>query len=295
MNKLTVVIGILFLTACSSEKSKKTALQLQPASSNKIIGGSPVMATNPIKPFVVGLYDRKTRFVCTGSLIRKNLVLTAAHCIESSASHFLVIFGSNFSSLDNNDSKFLRQATQVKVHPDFKGNDSTDLDWNDLALLQFSGEAPEGYFPISFLSESALLKPGTSVQMAGFGASGVELEEVNNRDRKFDRDVANGDVVCSDPYQSACFRVEFLGSDELRSTETQIEGFTEKEIRISQSKGKGTCIGDSGGPLLYQAQDHTLSLIGVTSRGSPLCDGPTAYTNALEYLNWIEQTASTME
>ena len=122
--------------------------------------------------------------------------------------------------------------------------------------------------------------------MAGYGASRVETEEVVKRDKKFKKDLENGDVVCSDKELTYCFRIDFLGSDILRSASGVIEGFTEKEIRLDESNGEGTCVGDSGGPLLVLI-NNTYKLVGVTSRGSEFCDGPAVYTNATEYRDWI--------
>ena len=49
-------------------------------------------------PYVVALYENG-EFICVGSLIAKNKVLTAAHCVENEA-YYSVRFGSkNFRNL----------------------------------------------------------------------------------------------------------------------------------------------------------------------------------------------------
>jgi secreted trypsin-like serine protease len=294
MNKVALILSVFFLVSCSSKKSNQS--QFQATKPSAIIGGSEVPATSPISRLTVGLYDKRTGFVCTGSVIREDLVVTAAHCIESKASDIIIIFALDFSAYDNNESKSLRIATDVKVHENFKLDNPSALDWDDIALIRFSGGLPEGYAAIQILKDTSLLKQGTAVQMAGYGASGAELEEVNaKKDKKFKQDLASGEIICYDKTYTHCYRITFSGTDHLRSTEATIEGFTEKEIRMNESKGHGTCVGDSGGPLIYQNTDGTLNLIGATSRGSEFCDGPAIYTNVTEYVDWIQKTSAAMK
>ncbi len=280
------LLGFIFIFGCHVQKNNPVHL-----SGPSIIGGTLVTESDPIHRFTVGLYDKKTRFVCTGSIISENLILTAAHCIESSPENIIIIFGLDFSAYDSNQLKSLRMAHSVHVHPNYKTENVSDLNWNDLAIVQFLGGLPEGYRPIEILKNSNLLKSGTAVQIAGYGATGVDLEEVSfKKDKKFKQGLASGEIICHDKNFNHCYRISFLGTDQLRSAPAYIEGFTEKEIRMNESKGHGTCVGDSGGPLIYQSE-NTLNLIGVTSRGSLFCDGPAIYTNAVEYLDWIERTA----
>jgi secreted trypsin-like serine protease len=53
--------------------------------------------------------------------------------------------------------------------------------------------------------------------------------------------------------------------------------------------GKGTCNGDSGGPILLGDQK---TVVGIVSFGSQECElgFPTIYTNVLNYLQWIGET-----
>jgi V8-like Glu-specific endopeptidase len=290
-----ILLTALFFVSCSTEKNSQQSTTTNTRHSNPIIGGVDVTANSPFGRFVVGIYDKKTRSICTGSVIRENLILTAAHCIESDASNIKIVFGLDFSAYDSNDLKVLRTASNVEIHPDYKNKKSSDLDWSDLALIQFSGGLPQGYMPAQIITDSSLLKQGTTVQMAGFGATGVELEEVTAKNnKKFNQDLATGEIFCYDKKRTQCYRVTFLGTDRLRSTEAVIEGFTEKEIRMNESHGHGTCVGDSGGPLIYQSENE-MYIIGITSRGSQFCDGPAIYTNTFIYLDWIERIANNLK
>lgn len=282
---LTTATLLTLLVGCSSEKTQKSNLDLHV---NPIIGGADVSRKDSVASFTVGIFDQENNFICTGSLIKENVVLTAGHCIETTASNLLVVFDLNFEAVDKKNMNVLRKVTSVRVHPEYIDDDAVTMGWNDIAVIEFEGALPEGYKPIEFLKSRSLIARGTTVQVAGFGAREVEEEEVTKRDRKFRKDLDSGEVVCHDEKLTYCFRLNFMGSEILRTTSVQIEGFTEKELRLNESKGHGTCVGDSGGPLLFQSEG-TYFLVAVTSRGSLFCDGPAVYTNALEYLDWINE------
>ncbi len=296
MNKLIIFYTILLLHACTAENNLQQQTQVfDQKNTPAIIGGTVVLSENPISHFTVGVFDKKNNFICTGSLIKENLVLTAAHCIESKASDIVIVFGLDFSAYDRKDLKRLRDATAVKVHPEFKLDNVSGLDWHDIALVQFAGGLPDGYSTISLSDDLNLLKQGTAVQMAGYGASKVELEEVSaKKDKKFTKELEAGQIICHDKNMNHCYRISFLGSDQLRTTDVTIEGFTEKEIRINEGQGHGTCVGDSGGPLFYQA-DEKITLVGVTSRGSQFCDGPAIYTYVAQFSAWIQQESAQLK
>lgn len=279
------------LGGCSSDfRTVQVNSNLQSPMSG-VIGGTDVQKKEAIASFTVGIFDQQNNFICTGSLISENKVLTAAHCVETTASNLFIVFDLNFKAIDAKNMNVLRQAKFLRVHPSYvAGQDKSDvgiLDANDIAVIEFEGHLPEGYQPIGFLKDRSLLKRGSPVHVAGFGANKVVEEEVTKRDRKFQKDFASGDIICNDPQMSYCFRLDFLGSETLRTASVEIQGFTEKEIRLNETKGQGTCVGDSGGPLMLRFEG-SFYLVGVTSRGSIFCDGPAIYTNALEYLDWIQ-------
>ncbi|MES2965567.1 MAG: trypsin-like serine protease, partial [Bdellovibrionota bacterium] len=89
------------------------------------------------------------------------------------------------------------------------------------------------------------------------------------------------------------------GAGKLRWVETTIKkaDYTKSEILVEQSKGKGACHGDSGGPA-YVKVDGTLVLIGVTSRGvddaNNDCSVSAAYTSIPFYSAWIKRTSTAL-
>jgi secreted trypsin-like serine protease len=122
--------------------------------------------------------------------------------------------------------------------------------------------------------------------MAGYGVTKVTAVPVEARKVKdLKKKIDEGDVVCDDSREN-CMEIEMTGDGELQQTAANIAYVIRSEIRVDESKGHGTCSGDSGGPI-YLEQNGQYYLIGVTSRGSGMCDKVGIYTNALYYKDWI--------
>jgi secreted trypsin-like serine protease len=68
---------------------------------------------------------------------------------------------------------------------------------------------------------------------------------------------------------------------------------TEKQICAGGERGKDSCTGDSGGPLMRNVHADKSSywyLAGVVSFGSKKCgteDFPAIYTKVSEYVDWV--------
>jgi secreted trypsin-like serine protease len=80
----------------------------------------------------------------------------------------------------------------------------------------------------------------------------------------------------------------------LQSAKAKIKGFSVTEVRLDESKGQGTCSGDSGGPAFIQKGGNYL-LFGVTSRGNLLCNEEGIYTSASAHSAWIEKTMQSLK
>lgn len=294
MRQLVIVLGLVVLSSCAP-KNEHAALKI---SNGSIINGTLVRDNDPLLSGIVAVYNTKSKFICTGSLIAPNIVLTAAHCAPNNPAHIKVIFSTDVDSILNARELDVAQeyaltATDFKVSSIWNPKDETnEFNTGDIALLKFKGALPAGYRPATFLQDQEALKLGAMVTVVGFGVDSVETKEFDPKKRpNLEQDIENGSVYCEDDMNGKhikCFKVEMSGDGILRTTEAPISFVYETEVQLNERKA-GTCSGDSGGPA-YIKKNGQYYLFGVTSRGSNLCDEVGVYTNALHYKSWIEET-----
>lgn len=295
-----LLVVALFSVGCGLS-SNQTSSYFSENKSSQIIGGTKVAEGAPITASIVGIYDTENQFTCTGTLLADNVVLTAAHCVEAKANRIRIVFGLELMSTINAREvdirqNFIRTATSVKVHPKYDdvANELKNTDWHDIALIKFAGTVPEGYKPATFLTDSSLLVKGAMVTLAGYGVTSVEAEQVDvKKIKNIDKAIEDGDIVCDDDANTHCFKVVFIGDDELYETKAPIEALAETEVRLDEGE-HGTCVGDSGGPA-YIEKDGQYYFFGITSRGSFACDSEGVYTNALTYKDWIDENVKLLK
>lgn len=235
------------------------AKTVQIANADYIVGGTAVAPSSPIARSTVALMIGNA--LCTGSIIDRDLVVTAAHCVEGNPPQVRIIFATLLTPTTVAQNSVL--ASRYVIHPSYRMN-QTAPDQNDIALVQFRGGLPSGYVPNELLSDPRFLKRHEPVVLAGFGVTNAVSHE---------------------------------GAGQLRATEVQIadESFGKTEVIVAQTAGHGACHGDSGGPAYLQNGAHLL-LWGVTSRGYPLrapddCAHEAVYTNILEQQDFIRAAA----
>jgi len=170
MKKMKVLwFGFLFLVACADNSSVQPNLIAD--TQDAIIGGVKVEPGTQVMRSTVALYDLVEGALCTGSLISRDIVLTAAHCVGKQPSKMLVIFTNDIKYAEK-DPNLVRFVSKARVHRDYDKNKRYNS--ADIALVRFAGGLPAGSAPVKILDKAELLKTGANVGVAGFGLSHPE-------------------------------------------------------------------------------------------------------------------------
>ena len=255
---LSSALTLLTLAACAKPASRSIATSSK--SNSGIIGGTDATGTEDFAQTVVLLFDVKLQATCTASIVSDSLLVTAAHCLVNSPQDLRIIFGTSRYDLDH---RIVRAVDAYKTSPIWPFRNNEELNSGDIAMVKFSGGLPPGYKPAQILADASALQDDTTVILAGYGQS-------------------NG--------------VEHDGGGILRSVEVRIQNanYTESEVLLNQTEGKGACHGDSGGPA-YVRVNGQLMLWGVTNRGvndpQNHCSEQSAYASIPYYKEWLQATA----
>ncbi|WP_413612699.1 S1 family serine peptidase [Bdellovibrio sp. HCB-110] len=256
MNHL-VMIALIFAASTSFAKSTNDF-------QTKIVGG--VEATAGEFPFIVSLHGSFGGHFCGASLIKKNWVLTAAHCVKGSSIKNVVIGlhdQRNASKAENIRPK------RVIPHPQYDDNNA-DFDF---ALIELSKDSQ--FEPIAINTTEIAIPTGSDQIMATVAGWGVMKEDsysTPSRLQKVDVPLVPHDV-CNQNYKNA---------------------ITDRMLCAGYSQGgKDSCQGDSGGPLVAKDVTGQNILIGVVSWGNGCARAgqPGVYAKVNEATTWIEQTA----
>ncbi|KAL1914422.1 uncharacterized protein VTP21DRAFT_8874 [Calcarisporiella thermophila] len=176
------------------------------------------------------VYVRGRDYSCTGSLIKPDVVLTAAHCVESSG----VSIRAN--SLSASSGGQVVQVTRGLQHEKYKQNEDSRY---DVGLL-FLANPVQNAQPIKISPDAP--KEGDIITAAGWGVT----ESGNTSDKLLKVELkVGGDGVCGKDYPSW-------------------GGLSGPYICYQPVKGKGICYGDSGGPA-YKVVDGINFILGVSS------------------------------
>jgi len=207
----------------------------------KIIGGK--AANSNAWPWMAGLIHKhgsiNTGLFCGASLIAKDWVLTAAHCVvDEDKSNFDIII--NQTELDSLNTEHLT-VDHIIIHPLF---DSFSLE-NDLALIKLA--KPSLIQPIQVLS------PFTSQDNAGKSAIALGWGAIS---------------AISKQYPLTLHQVDLPIIDTPRCN-AAMGNITDDMLCAGDGLGeKDTCFGDSGGPLVvFDTESQTWRQAGITSWG----------------------------
>ncbi|GAB1865440.1 Mite allergen Der f 3 [Camponotus japonicus] len=218
-------------------------------------------------PYQVSLQDKQSSFhFCGGSILSENYVITAAHCTEGKSAESIKVVA---ASIDLEHPAVTNEVSSIRVHESYNPSNS----WiNDVALLKVKNP-----FVISTTLQKIPLPPQDYVVNANDvavvsgwgrlwqgGPTTNKLQRVNIviADQKY----------CSDIYADMGYNVH---STQVCAYDPRVE--------------KGSCHGDSGGPLTVDGK-----LVGLVSwaNGCASTSYPTVYTRVPSYIDWIKLNAN---
>ncbi|XP_013107221.1 brachyurin [Stomoxys calcitrans] len=251
---------------CSSIQSGNSSFKIR----SFIAGG--MLADMDKFPFLVGLLliAQPRIFQCGGSLISKNYVLTAGHCLLRSTAGRVFVGSYVYANVASSEFVYNVTNSDFIINERYNGLNGF-LD--DIALIHL--KQPVTLSPRvqiialapSFMTEKYL--KSEIVTAAGWGRTADNSSEFNTKLFYVATPVLTFD-------KCMCFYLPGLVN-------------RRKHLCADGTGGRGGCDGDSGGPLVYthRGKDY---LVGVTSFGSAGgCEigHPTVYTRITNYLHWI--------
>jgi hypothetical protein len=230
-----------------------------------MVGGAAPAANGVGRSVVMVLGSYGT--ACTATAIARDLLLTAAHCVQPGADYKLV---DREPGQDSEHMPALKDVARIERDPQFDLKRLfAHLATADVALIKLPEPLPSRIpaAPIGGASEAVAV--GDTLVVAGYGVT------------------VRGDGRTGGTVRAATLTVTGQpGPLQIRLFDPNTKG---------ESPGLGACAGDSGAPAL-RVINGTFSIIGVVSwstgpKLSAGCGGLTGITPLVRYRAWIVDTA----
>ena len=264
---------VLWVAACADAPAEATRLG---STDQAILRGHPASADEQWGTVGLLVSLGQDEWLCTGTLIAPQLVVTAGHCVKDEysdelATSVLVIAGA--ADIDNAEPEQVYEAARFVPHPRaLHGDESEDptglgADY-DIAIVETKSKITQVTpVPVPALDAvDTLLSANVELVIAGYGTRVLD-EETGLSDQD------------GEHYVGLQHFVRRSGS----------------EFLAGSSSDADTCPGDSGGPA-YLMVDGKPLLVGATSRGrydfpKVDCGEGGIYTLVPAFKQWIDDTA----
>uniref|UniRef100_A0A9J7XVQ1 Peptidase S1 domain-containing protein n=2 Tax=Cyprinus carpio TaxID=7962 RepID=A0A9J7XVQ1_CYPCA len=260
---LRCVAGVILLNIAGS-LCQLTVCGQAPLNNKKIVGGQNAReGAWPWQASIHSIIPRK--YICGGSLINTQWVLSAAHCFKSYSGGNIRIYLGRHRQSGLNLNEASRTVMRLIIHHDY----DKDSKNNDIALLQLSSTVTFSDYikPVCLASASSEFDAGTKSWVTGWGLLNFGGNETPNILQEVQIPVVSNSV-CQSAHGS------------IITSNMLCAGLKEG--------GKDSCMRDSGGPLVIKKLSRWIQA-GIVSFGRKcaLPNFPGVYTRVSKYQGWI--------
>lgn len=296
---LPICVGLVVGCQAELEPSQELA-----TSQESIVGGTnagglsqPWMAR--INQKVGGVWQ----FGCGGSLIARDWLMTAAHCVtvnngttitNKAPADLQVVIGDYILDVTESPEQ-ARDVTQVVVHPGYvpatEAGYGPVKEFNDIALLKLSSPVTLGNFARIVKLASENDGPGRTTTLTGWGEDEVALgvgSAPTPHLKELTHTVVNPDTT-TDP-EGGC-KARMIAERGTLSTQRGPDPATEicmRDLTAGEGDYQSACYYDSGSPWVTTV-NGCAEQIGVHTFGDFYCVSYDIATRVSAYLSWIRE------
>ncbi|XP_034476947.1 trypsin beta-like [Drosophila innubila] len=234
---------------------------LLPQLDGRIVGGTATTISS--FPWQISL-QRNGGHSCGGSVFRSNIIVTAAHCLQSvSASSLQVRAGSSYW----NSGGVVFKVASFRNHEGYNAKTMV----NDIAVIRLSGNLGMSSTIRTIGLASNAPANGAAASVSGWGTQSSGSSSI--------------------PTQLQFVNVKIVGQAQCASSSYSYGSQIRSTMICASAPGKDSCQGDSGGPLVSGGV-----LVGVVSwgYGCAASNYPGVYADVAVLRNWVNNAANSV-
>ncbi|XP_020718176.1 trypsin [Ceratitis capitata] len=224
----------------------------------RIVGG--VATTIEEHPYQVSLSTKLGGHFCGGSLVRGDIVVTAAHCLQSfKATSIRVRAGTTNNKKDGE----LVKVLAARYHPKYNASSIE----NDVGILKLATSIPQSSSVRYIELAETIPATGTPAVVTGWGTKCFAY-------------------CLIPPTTLQAVELQIVQSEDCASSDYKYGAQIKESMVCAYALKKDSCQGDSGGPLVAEGK-----LVGIVSWGYACAKKgyPGVYSNVPYLRDWILQ------